>query len=199
MKFEIKDIPPDIQNRMIEKKIWSSECIIPMSKLKLLNLSHYNFENRIAVGQMVVLDSMANSVISIFQELFALKFPIHTIRLIDEFDGDDELSMNANNSSCFNFRKIEGSELLSVHSCGLAIDINPLQNPFIQEGKIFPDQGKGFLDRNDIRPGMVEPIVEIFYKHGFTIWGGNWKEPIDYHHFQVPRQQVEELISITDS
>ena len=199
MKFEIKDIPLDIQNRMIEKNVWSAECLIPMPRLKLLNVSHYNFENEVTVGKMVILDSMANSVISIFQELFALKFPIYSIKLIDEFGGDDELSMDANNSSCFNFRKIDGSELLSIHSYGLAIDINPLQNPFIQESKVCPSQGKDFLDRSNIRPGMVESIVEIFYNHGFTVWGGNWKEPVDYHHFQVPRQQVEELISTADS
>lgn len=195
MKFGIKDIPLNIQNKMIEKNIWSSKCIIPMSKLKLLNLSHYNFDNKVEVGQMVVLDKIANSVIAIFSELFTLKFPIHTIKLIDEFDGDDILSMNANNSSCFNFRKIEGSELLSLHAYGLAIDINPIQNPFIQKGEILPDQGKDFIDRRTIKPGMVEPVVEIFYKHGFTVWGGNWQEPIDYHHFQVPRQQIEELVS----
>lgn len=193
MKFEIRDIPPDIQNKMMKKKVWTSECIIPMKKLKLLNLSHYNFDNRIEVGQMVVLGSMADSVIAIFQELFALKFPIHTIKLLDEFEGDDELSMNANNSSCFNFRKISGSDKLSLHSYGLAIDINPVQNPFIQKGKILPASGKEFLDRSNIKTGMVEPIVKVFYKYGFTEWGGNWKEPIDYHHFQVPRQQIESL------
>ena len=194
MKFEIRDVPPDIQNKMIEKRIWSSECIIPMKKLKLLNLSHYNFDNKIEVGQMLVLGSMADSVIAIFQELFALKFPIHTIKLLDEFEGDDELSMNANNSSCFNFRKISGSDRLSLHAYGLAIDINPMQNPCIQKGKILPASGKDFLDRSNIKAGMVEPVVKVFYKYGFTEWGGNWQEPIDYHHFQVPRQQIEALI-----
>ena len=195
MKFEIKDIPLDIQNKMIEKRVWTAECVVPMSKLKLLNLSHYNFNNRVEVGQMVVLGSMADSVIAIFQELFTLKFPIHTIKLVDEFDGNDELSMNANNSSCFNFRKIANSDILSLHAYGLAIDINPVQNPFIQNDKILPDHGKNFIDRSNIKAGMVEPIVKVFYKHGFTEWGGNWQEPIDYHHFQVPRQQIEVLLA----
>lgn len=195
MKFEIRDIPLDIQNKMIEKKVWSSECIIPLKKLKLLNLTHYNFDNRIEVGQMVVHSSKADSVITIFQELFALKFPIHTIRLIDEFEGDDELSMKANNSSCFNFRKIAGSDRLSLHAYGLAIDINPIQNPFIQKGNISPTSGKNFINRSNIKAGMVEPIVKVFFKYGFTEWGGNWQEPIDYHHFQVPRQQIETLLT----
>lgn len=195
MKFEIKDIPLDIQDKMIEKKVWASECIISLTKLKLLTLSHYNFDNRIEIGQMVALGSMADSVIAIFQELFALKFPIHTIKLVDEFEGDDELSMSANNSSCFNFRKIAGTNKLSLHAYGLAIDINPMQNPFIQNGKILPANGKDFIDRSKVKAGMIEPVVEVFYKYGFTEWGGNWQEPIDYHHFQVPRQQIEALLA----
>ena len=195
MKFEIKDIPLDIQDKMIEKKVWASECIISLTKLKLLTLSHYNFDNRIEIGQMVALGSMADSVIAIFQELFALKFPIHTIKLVDEFEGDDELSMSANNSSCFNFRKIAGTNKLSLHAYGLAIDINPMQNPFIQNGKILPANGKDFIDRSKVKAGMIEPVVEVFYKYGFTEWGGNWQEPIDYHHFQVPRQQIEAFLA----
>ena len=102
--------------------------------------------------------------------------------------------MAANNSSCFNFRKIDGSELLSMHSYGLAIDINPVQNPFIQKDKISPLDGKSFLNRRDEVAGLVEPIIDIFYKYGFTVWGGRWTTPIDYHHFQVPRDQVYDLI-----
>ena len=102
--------------------------------------------------------------------------------------------MQANNSSCFNFRKIDGSDLLSMHSYGLAIDINPVQNPFIQNGTILPLAGKEYLERELIRKGMVEPIINIFNKYGFTVWGGDWTTPRDYHHFQYPRDQIELLI-----
>jgi hypothetical protein len=198
MKFEIKEIPETIQNSMKHKGGWSSDCPVPMSRLKLLELSYYNFTKKVATGQMIVLDNVAESVVSIFQELFALKFPIQNIELIDKYNGDDYLSMDANNSSCFNFRKIDGSKLLSMHSYGLAIDINPIQNPFIQAGGIYPEGGKDFLIRNDIREGMVETIVGVFYKYGFTVWGGDWTTPIDYHHFQVPREDVERLIGFSD-
>lgn len=194
MKFEINNLPAEIQLSMKNSGVWSEECPVPMSKLRLLELSHYNFANQVIVGKMVVLDRVAESVILIFKELLALKFPIHNIGLIDEYNGDDELSMAANNSSCFNFRKIDGSDLLSMHSYGLAIDINPVQNPFIQKDKISPLGGKLFFNRENKAAGMVEPIIDIFYKYGFTIWGGSWKTPIDYHHFQVPRDQVEHLI-----
>jgi hypothetical protein len=197
MKFEIKEIPENIRNSMTSKGIWSNDCPVPMSRLKLLELSHYNFAKNIKLGQMIVLDKVAESVTSIFQELFTLQFPIQNMELIDKYNGDDYLSMDANNSSCFNFRKIDGSELLSMHSYGLAIDINPVQNPYIQPSGIYPSIGKDFLDRADIRAGMVESIVDIFYKHGFTVWGGNWTTPIDYHHFQVPREEVERLIGFS--
>ena len=194
MKFEINELPAEVQLSMKNSRVWSEECPVPMSKLRLLELSHYNFANQVVVGKMVVLDSVAEFVVSIFKELFALKFPIHNIGLVDEYNGDDELSMAANNSSCFNFRKIDGSELLSMHSYGLAIDINPVQNPFIQDNKISPLAGKVFVNRESEVVGMVEPIIDIFYKYGFTVWGGSWTTPIDYHHFQVPRDQVDDLI-----
>ena len=114
MKFEISNLSEVIQLSMKNIGVWSEECPVPMSKLRLLELSHYNFTNQVVVGKMVVLDSMAESVIVIFKELLALKFPINNIGLVDEYNGDDELSMAANNSSCFNFRKIAGSDLLST-------------------------------------------------------------------------------------
>lgn len=194
MKFEIKNVPKNIQASMMQKGIWSSECPIPISKLRLLYLSYYNFENQMVIGRMIVLDSIAESVISIFKELFTIKFPIHNIDLIDKYNGDDELSMSANNSSCFNFRKIEGSKLLSMHSYGLAIDVNPVQNPFVKDGKVLPSEGNKYLNRENNKNGMVESVISIFYKHGFTVWGGNWETPIDYHHFQVPRDRVNDLI-----
>jgi len=194
MKFEINELPAQVQLSMKNSGVWSAECPVPMSKLRLLKLSYYDFSNQIIVGKMVVLDKVAESVISIFKELLALKFPIYNIGLIDAYNGDDELSMAANNSSCFNFRKIDGSSLLSMHSYGLAIDINPVQNPFIQKDKILPLDGKNFLNRGEKAVGMVEPIIDIFYKHGFTVWGGGWTTPIDYHHFQVPREQVKIML-----
>ena len=88
-----------------------------------------------------------------------------------------------------------------MHSYGLAIDINPVQNPFIMIDKtsnnikVLPGQSVDFLNRHNKQEGMVEPIVEIFRKYGFSEWGGNWNTPIDYHHFQVPRKAVAELIA----
>ncbi len=193
MKFTISEIPEEIAQDMQAKAIWVSDCPVALSELRLLNVSHYDFDGNIVAGQIIVLDKIAKNVISIFEELLALKFPIHSLKLMNDFNADDELAMNANNSSGFNFRAIAGTDKLSMHSYGLAIDINPLQNPYIiidentNNVEVFPVQGAKFLNRNNLRKGMVEPIVPIFKKHGISIWGGDWNSPIDYHHFQTER------------
>ena len=200
MKFNISSVPESIAQDMVNKLIWQKDCPIKIERLRLLEISHYNFENQVSVGQLMVLDKISEATLNIFRELFELNFPIHTIKLINEFNGDDELSMSANNSSCFNFRKIEGTDKISMHSYGLAIDINPIQNPFIviddvsDNVKIFPKEGANFLNRRNLRSGMVEPIIEIFKKHGFSQWGGEWNAPIDYHHFQVPKSLMTQLL-----
>lgn len=201
MKFNINEIPDPIAKNMVSTSVWKKECPVGIERLKLLEVSHYNFVHTISTGQLIVLDKISQAVLNIFEELFVLKFPINSIKTMDEFRGNDELSMAANNSSCFNFRPINGTDKLSMHSYGLAIDINPVQNPFIMIDKtsnnikVLPEQSVDFLNRNNKREGMVEPIVEIFRKYGFSEWGGNWNTPIDYHHFQVPRKAVAELIA----
>jgi hypothetical protein len=143
---------------------------------------------------------MAHNIMKIFQELFHYHFPINSIKPMEEFNGNDELSMEHNNSSCFNFRPILGTNKLSTHSYGLAIDINPLQNPYIVTNNqgaeaIYPANGTNYLDRSIIIPGMVEPVIEIFAKYGFNIWGGNWHTPKDYQHFQATPNVIENIIS----
>lgn len=192
-KFSINNIPEQVKQNMKQKNLLPPSSLLTLERLRLLELSHYSFDGKVQQGEMIVLDKVAESVILIFQELLKKQFPIYSICLMDKFDGDDELSMQANNSSCFNFRYIAGSDLLSMHAYGLAIDINPEQNPFLTD-RVLPAAGEKFLNREQIRPGMVEPIIDIFHKHGFTVWGGNWMTPIDYHHFQIPRDQVNDLL-----
>jgi hypothetical protein len=197
MKGTVEILPNVIKDSMIEKKIWSEECPIKLEDLRLVQLQHYDFFENIRQGELVVHKSKAANVLAIFKELFELKFPIQQLKLIDEYDGDDERSMTDNNSSCFNFRKIAGSSKVSLHGYGLAIDINPVQNPMISfdddygSVSVSPREGMKYLNRANNRPGMVEPIVEIFKTHGFDIWGGSWNTPVDYHHFQVQRTLAE--------
>ncbi len=206
MIFSIKKLPQEILSDMMLKNIYSSECPIHHSNLALLNLSYYGFDGKeYHDGKMIVLKDYATNILNIFKILFDNKFPIEKIKLINDYNGSDEDSMSDNNTSAFNCRLIAGSRQLSIHSYGLAIDVNPKQNPYItfNDGdlKLFPKSGKEFLNRSNIRPGMVESlllnenktVIEIFKENGFTIWGGTWNDPIDWHHFQLPRTDCEQI------
>lgn len=198
MHFNIREIPSATVQKMKHYGVWTADCPVSIERLKLVEISHLNFEDNIQPGEIIVLDKLAQSVLRIFEELLIIKFPIHGVYPIDKYEGNDEKSMAANNSSSFNYRTIAGSTKVSMHAYGLAIDINPVQNPYIEikdDGhvQVHPKSGVDFLNRSNIRQGMVEPIVPILKKHGFSEWGGNWNKPIDYHHFQVPRTRTELL------
>ncbi len=212
--FSKSALPSSLQADTLKKNIWSSECPVALDRLNLVRVSYVDFDgNKHHDGQLVVLDVVADSVIAIFRELFENQFPINSIHLINDYHGNDYKSMEANNSSAFNCRLIQGTNLTSIHSYGLAIDINPEQNPYAlnkyELGKVFvpvyPPAGMDYMNRKNIRHGMVESIVnkqtgetvvDIFYKHGFTEWGGNWNEPLDWHHFQLTRVEAEHLVKL---
>jgi hypothetical protein len=157
-------------------------------------------------GEVVVLDVIADQVKKLFTELHSYGVPIAMARPMEEFDGDDLASMKANNTSAFNGRLMTGSKNWSKHAYGVAIDINPLQNPYVRTYKkhgviqreVLPPQSDDvFLERQPIVEGMTEEMTGVFYKHGFLIWGGNWKDPIDYQHFEVgSRAFVNALINL---
>ena len=135
---------------------------------------------------MIVAEEIGQEVLDIFKEIYESRFPIYSIKLIDYFDAIDYYSLAANNSSAFNFRYIAGTTRLSRHAFGMAIDINPIQNPYIRHGNILPEAGNEYLDRENIRPGMIIPgdvVYNAFVSRGWT-WGGHWTDPIDYHHFE---------------
>jgi len=199
-----------ISKKIIENKgVWNDKCPVSLERLRLLKFSYYDFnDSEHHNGEIIILDVVADYVANIFKELHALKFPIDKARTIEKYNGNDEESMADNNSSSFHCREITGG-LPSIHSYGLAIDINPLQNPYIAESdisnkkpnqgllKILPAEGYNYLNRTNIRPGMVEPIVTIFTRNGFSIWGGKWNNPIDWQHFQPSRAMAQLLASMS--
>jgi len=207
--FTKSQLNESIKHEMISKKIWSIECPISLDRLNLLQVSYINFNNESKNdGMLIVHDTVADQVLEIFKTLYVNKFPIQNIKLLNEYDGDDKKSMEDNNTSSFNCRKIENSDKFSIHSYGLAIDINPVQNPFLitelepnkNSVPVNPANGMQYINRSNVRPGMVEnrlnnneSVVDLFKKSGFTIWGGTWNDPIDWHHFQVTRDQAEIL------
>lgn len=205
--------------KMIEQGVWSPTCPVSLDRLKLLTLGYKDFDGVAYYdGQMMVLDAVASPVIEIFKTLFEHSFPIQKIQLIDTYieygpELADEKSMEDNNTVCFQNRLVAGTDKLSIHAYGLAVDVNPHQNGYITFSEsdkgtkvnIQPQQSIDYLNRRNIRPGMVESqltpwkidtVVDLFNKYGFTVWGGDWNDPIDWHHFQVPRSVSEELAQL---
>ncbi len=192
----------DLRESMKTKKIWQSDCPVGIDRLSVVKIKYKNFEgDHQDDGELIVFDAVAPRVGKIFEQLFDLNFPIAQIKSLHHFDGDDDKSMAANNSSCFNFRPIAGSKTVSMHGYGLAIDVNPLQNPFVTFDEtagianVHPPAGWQYLNRHNQKPGMVESIASVFAENGFVIWGGKWTTPIDYHHFQPPRM-VADLLAV---
>jgi hypothetical protein len=177
-------------------------------RLKLINFSYVDFGGRLLDdGEIVVMDAAAEHVLDIFVALRKIRFPIAKARLMNHYDGNDDASMADNNTSAFNVRDITGGDTLSLHAYGLAVDINPVQNPFAKRSgatlTFSPPVGVENANRLNDRPGkptrlgMAEAVIDIFADHGFLIWGGYWDDPIDYQHFQVDRKLAERLAKLS--
>lgn len=210
--FAVYPLPKNLEEQMIEVGVWKSGCPVGIDRLRLVRFIHYDFSREKKQGEIVVLDAVANQVMEIFKKLFYYEFPIAQAKTIELYKGLDKPSMAANNTSAFNYRPIAGKTFLSIHSYGLAIDVNPIQNPCLapqpieDAEEVFisvqPAEGQNYLNRLNVRPGMVEQIldettkmrvVELFQQHGFHVWGGKWNDPVDWQHFQPSRAAAEWL------
>lgn len=160
---------------------------IKIEDLAYVQITHWGFDDKEHIGEIILNKKVAGEVVEIFRELHEAKFPIEKIRIIDEYDANDELSMLDNNSSAFCYREIAGSNgKLSNHSYGIAIDINPIQNPYVKNNIVLPESGKEYLDRSNIRKGMIvegDACYNAFKQRGWT-WGGEWNSLKDYQHFE---------------
>ncbi len=155
------------------------------AELRVLHVTHWDFAGRARRGCLIVHASVADELAWVFDRLHVAGFPLESVQPIDAFGGDDELSMAANNSSAFNFRLIAGTRRLSQHAGGLAVDLNPVQNPWVREHRVEPAAGRAYLDRTHGRPGMIVrpgPVTNAFDAIGWS-WGGDWLDTRDYHHF----------------
>ena len=174
--------------------VWKQGCPVALERLSVLKTRFVDFDGvEHEDGEIVVLDACTGAVAEIFERLYEMRFPINSMLGLHHFDGDDDRAMEANNTSCFNYRSIDGSATISMHSYALAIDLNPLQNPYLifdeeaGTAKIHPKAGWEYLNRYNRKPGMVEDLRPLFAEAGFSVWGGSWTTPLDYHHFQTPR------------
>lgn len=186
--FYYEKIKDDIKSR-ITGNSYGEDCTVPYEELRYVRVLHYGFDDEIHIGELIVNKAIAADIVDIFKELYTAKYPIEQMLLVDEFDADDDASMAANNTSSFNYRTIAGSTNLSKHALGLAVDINPLYNPYVQSSKkgsnVSPEEGIEYVDRTLDCPYYIKKkdlCYQAFIKRGFT-WGGTWRNK-DYQHFQ---------------
>jgi hypothetical protein len=168
---------------------WHSGCPVDPSQLRLLQLSYWGFDNQPHLGTMVVNASVADSVMEVFSTLYAARFPMEEMVPEAAYGGNDNAAAAADDTSGFNCRYAvaPGPPQWSMHAYGEAIDVNDVQNPYIDGTTIIPPAGAAYEARSDVRPGMAVPggtLIDAFTATGWG-WGGNWIGAIDYQHFSI--------------
>ncbi|HEX5190124.1 MAG TPA: M15 family metallopeptidase [Streptosporangiaceae bacterium] len=168
---------------------WHPGCPVPPADLRAIRLSYRGFDGAAHTGEIIVNASVVKQVIKVFSLLYRARFPIRQMEPVDVFHGSDPRSMAADNTTGFNCRRAvaPGSPQWSMHAYGLAIDVNTVQNPYLEGSRVRPSAGAAYLNRSDIRQGMAYPggvLVLAFRSVGWG-WGGQWTGSPDYQHFSV--------------
>lgn len=191
--FYYEPLTESVKERITGISYPESGCTVPYEDLNYVGLKYIDFNGQEQTGELICNKAVAKDMVEIFHELYRNDYRLESVRLIDEYNGDDTASMAENNTSCFNYRVVDGTTSLSKHAYGLAIDVNPYYNPYVvfhrnadgsdyispPGSEIYADRSQNFaykIDENDL-------CYRLFTEHGFT-WGGNWNSTKDYQHFQ---------------
>ena len=168
---------------------WHRGCPVAPAQLRRLRLRYWGFDRQAHLGTLVVNARAVTPLVRVFARLYSARFPIRRMRPIDAYGGSDERSLNADNTTAFNCRRAvaSGPKRWSVHAYGLAIDVNPVENPYLEGGRVHPRAGRAYLNRSRIRRGMAvrgRLLVRSFASVGWR-WGGRWTGTPDYQHFSA--------------
>lgn len=161
-----KEVPEDIRQTLV-----------------VADVPYWSFEGEERIGQLVIHKDLADDAKAIFGELRAMRFPIRKVVPIDAYGFDDEASMRENNTSAFNYRMIAGTDRLSNHAFGRAIDVNPLLNPYVRGELVAP---AGAVYDSSVPGAITEAVAQAFLSRGWQ-WGGHWSDRKDWQHFEKPR------------
>ncbi len=195
--FYYEPLTETVKKRITGISYPKNGCTVPYEDLNYVGLKYIDFDGQEQTGELICNKAIAQDMVEIFHELYRNDYRLESVRLIDEYGGDDTASMAENNTSCFNYRVVDGTSSLSKHAYGLAIDVNPYYNPYVvfhrnEDGsdyisppgsEIYADRSQNFaykIDESDL-------CYRLFTEHGFT-WGGNWNSTKDYQHFQKTLQ-----------
>ena len=183
-RSSIERIDPALAKRMTGVS-WRPGCPVALRDVRLLTLAHWGFDRRARTGQLIVHREVAREVVAAFRKLYAARFPIRRMVLIDAYGGSDFRSIEADNTSAFNCRYVDGTTRWSNHASGLAIDVNPIENPYVSGGTTSHSASRPYLDRSRRSPGMAYEggaLVRAFDRIGWG-WGGRWSGTKDFQHF----------------
>lgn len=191
--FFYEPLTDTVKERITGISYPESGCTVPYEDLNYVGLKYIDFDGQEQIGELICNKAVAQDMAEIFYELYRNDYRLERVRLIDEYAGDDTASMADNNTSCFNYRVVDGTTNLSKHAYGLAIDVNPYYNPYVvfqrnSDGSdyISPPGSEIYADRSQSFPYKIDEndlCYRLFTEHGFT-WGGNWNSTKDYQHFQ---------------
>jgi len=190
-------ITQEIKIRMIKGGSWRKSCPVDLTKLRYLQVTYQDFHDKSQIGELIVHEEVIQSVIKIFEELYTIKYPIHQMKLVADFKGSDYQSIEADNTSALNCRKMTTNKnKWSNHAYGRAIDINPIENPYIsRKGYIAHERSLKYKKRLHNKNGDIadkaillknDKATKIFKKYGWS-WGGDWKYTKDYQHFEFKK------------
>ncbi len=176
-----------LDNELIAKLNLPADALITPDELRRVCVRYIDFDGKEQTGSLICAEKAAPSLAEIFDKLFEARYPIEKIRFAHEYGGDDDLIMADNATSCFNYRFVANTQTLSLHARGLAVDINPLYNPYIQNGVVMPANAAPYADRKADFPHKIthrDLCFKLFKKHGWR-WGGDWRHDKDYQHFYL--------------
>ena len=168
---------------------WHRGCPVAPAQLRRLRLAYWGFDGRAHTGELIVSSRAVGDLVRVFSGLYTARFPIRRMRPIDAYRGSDERSLEADNTAAFNCRYAvaPGPKRWSTHAYGLAIDVNPVENPYLESGRVHPRSGRAYLNRRYVRRGMAVrsgALVRAFAGVGWA-WGGRWTGSPDYQHFSA--------------
>lgn len=189
---KINLISKEIKNKMIKGNSYKKGCPVGLKDLRYLRIHYKNFKNKTSLGELIVHKSVAKDVINIFKALYDINYPIYKMKLVSNYNGKDWHSIEADNTSAFNCRNVGGTNRWSRHSFGKAIDINPIENPYVsRSGYISHKASLKYKKRRHFKNKKAsnraillknDKATKIFKKYGWK-WGGDFKGEKDYQHF----------------
>jgi hypothetical protein len=188
--FSLAPISDSLFARM-QGKSYPEGCTVARSDLRHVKVLHVDAQGKVHKGELICNKAIAQDLVDIFRQLYQARYPIEKIRPIDDYDADDEQSMSDNNTSSFCYRTVSGTQKLSKHALGMAVDINTRYNPWVRKGTdgrqlVSPSNGLPYADRRKSYPYKIvkgDLLYRLFIQHGFR-WGGNWRTMKDYQHFE---------------